>query len=88
MMDRIRQILDHAPQKGTGLLGVGFRDLATGEELYLNGDTVFPTASVFKVFVLCELFRREQEGTFSFSDCNVVCRAILTSKIIIQPRAS
>lgn len=72
MMDRIRKVLDDAAQKGTGLLGVGFRDLATGKELYLNGDTVFPTASVFKIFVLCELFRRELEGTFSFSDCHTL----------------
>ena len=68
MTERIRQIMEEAAQKGTGLLGVGFKDLATGEEVYLNGDTAFPTASVFKIFVLCELFRREQEGTFSFSD--------------------
>ena len=72
MMERIRKVLDNAALQGTGLLGVGFRDLTTGEEIYLNGDAVFPTASVFKVFVLCELFRREQEGTFSFSDCHTL----------------
>ena len=72
MMERIRKVLDNAALQGTGLLGVGFRDLTTGEEIYLNGDAVFPTASVFKVFVLCELFHREQEGTFSFSDCHTL----------------
>ena len=66
MKERIRSIIEQAAQQGTGLLGVGFKDLTTGEEVYLNGDTAFPTASVFKIFVLCELFRREKEGTFSF----------------------
>ena len=68
MMERIRKVLDNAALQGTGLLGVGFHDLTTGEEIYLNGDTVFPTASVFKVFVLCDLFHREREGAFSFSE--------------------
>ena len=68
MTAHIRQIIKEAAHKGTGLLGVGFKDLLTGEEIYLNGDTAFPTASVFKIFVLCELFRREQKGTFSFDE--------------------
>ena len=68
MYERIRNVMEEAAGQVTGLLGVGFKDLTTGEEVYLNGDTAFPTASVFNIFVLCELFRREQEGTFSFSD--------------------
>ena len=72
MIERIRKILDAASARGTGLLGVGFCDLSTGEEVYLNGEAVFPTASVFKIFVLCELFRREQEGTFSFEDRHIL----------------
>ena len=68
MNERIRNVMEQAAGQVTGLLGVGFKDLTTGEEVYLNGDTAFPTASVFKIFVLCELFRREKEGTFSFSD--------------------
>ena len=68
MNERIRNVMEQAAGQVTGLLGVGFKDLTTGEEVYLNGNTAFPTASVFKIFVLCELFRREKEGTFSFSD--------------------
>ena len=68
MYERIRNVMEQAAGQVSGLLGVGFKDLTTGEEIYLNGDTAFPTASVFKIFVLCELFRREKEGTFSFSD--------------------
>lgn len=72
MLSRIRAAIDTASKQGTGLLGVGFRDLSTGEEVYLNGDAIFPTASVYKIFVLCELFHREKEGTFSFDDRHIL----------------
>lgn len=52
----------------TGMLGVAFRDLRTQEEFYLNGDTAFPAASVFKIFLLAELFRQAEAGKFSLSD--------------------
>ena len=68
MKERIRNVIEQAAGQVSGLLGIGFKDLTTGEEVYLNGDTAFPTASVFKIFVLCELFRQEKEGTFSFAD--------------------
>lgn len=86
MTEHIRQIIKKAVQKGTGLLGVGFKDLATGEEIYLNSDTAFPTASVFKIFVLCELFRREQEGTFSFDAQHTLlnCEKSIGSGILEQ----
>ena len=86
MTAHIRQIIKEAAHKGTGLLGVGFKDLLTGEEIYLNGDTAFPTASVFKIFVLCELFRREQEGTFSFDEQHTLlnCEKSIGSGILEQ----
>ena len=86
MTAHIRQIIKEAAHKGTGLLGVGFKDLLTGEEIYLNGDTAFPTASVFKIFVLCELFRREQEGTLSFDEQHTLlnCEKSIGSGILEQ----
>jgi beta-lactamase class A len=86
MTEHIRQIIKEAAHKGTGLLGVGFKDLLTGEEIYLNGDTAFPTASVFKIFVLCELFRREQKGTFSFDEQHTLlnCEKSIGSGILEQ----
>ncbi len=86
MTAHIRQIIKKAAHKGTGLLGVGFKDLLTGEEIYLNGDTAFPTASVFKIFVLCELFRREQKGTFSFDEQHTLlnCEKSIGSGILEQ----
>ncbi|MBR5537154.1 MAG: serine hydrolase [Clostridia bacterium] len=68
MIEKLNQLFEETARKGTGLLGIGFKDLTTGEELYYNGDKVFPLASVYKIFVLCELFRRQKEGTFSFAE--------------------
>ena len=72
MIEQLKTIFEESSKAGTGRLCVGFKDLVTGEEIYYNGDTVFPTASVYKTFVLCELFRREKEGTFSFSDTHTL----------------
>ena len=86
MYERIRNVMEQAAGQVSGLLGVGFKDLTTGEEIYLNGDTAFPTASVFKIFVLCELFRREQEGTFSFDEQHTLlnCEKSIGSGILEQ----
>ena len=72
MIDQLNNLLEEAAKTVTGPLCVGFKDLNSGEEVYYNGDTVFPTASVYKTFVLCELFRRQKEGTFSFSDTHTL----------------
>ena len=68
MLKKLESLFAETAKTGTGLLGIGFKDLQTGEELYYNGDSVFPLASVYKIFVLCELFRMEKAGTFSFAD--------------------
>ena len=68
MLRKLQELFERTAQKGTGLLGIGFKDMNTGEEVYYNGDKVFPLASVYKIFVLCELFRMQKEGTFSFAD--------------------
>ena len=36
-------------------VGVAVKHLESGEELYLNGDTFFPMASVFKVPIFVEV---------------------------------
>ena len=68
MREKLQKLFEETAKKGTGLLGIGFKDMATGEELYYNGDRAFPLASVYKIFVLCELFRQQKEGTFSFDE--------------------
>lgn len=39
-----------------GILGLGLKNLDTGEELTVNGDEPFPTASTIKLAVLCAVF--------------------------------
>lgn len=68
MIAQLKSLFEEAAKSVTGPLGVGFMDLVTGEEVYHCGDTIFPTASVYKIFVLCELFRQQKEGLFSFSE--------------------
>jgi len=52
----------------TGKLGACFLDLKTGESAAWNGDDAFQTCSVFKVFLLAELFRQVKEGWYALSD--------------------
>jgi beta-lactamase class A len=50
------------------ILGVAVRHLGTEEEVNFNGDELFPTASVFKVPVIVELYRQIEAGKLSLDD--------------------
>jgi len=58
-----------------GVLGIGVKDLTTGETFYLNGDVVFPQGSSIKIPVLLELLRQDQAGTLKLSERLEVKRA-------------
>lgn len=64
----IAEIIKQYAAKTTGLLGVGYKNLKTGDEFYVNRDTLFPSASVFKVPVLVELFNQLEHGIISMDD--------------------
>ena len=66
--DRIRSVFEDQAATVTGKLGACFVDLKTGETAFWNGDDAFQTCSVFKVFLLAELFRQVSEGRFALSD--------------------
>ena len=51
-----------------GRLGVAVKHLGTGEAASLNGDELFPTASVFKVPVIVELYRQVEAGAVSLDE--------------------
>jgi len=51
-----------------GVLGVSVRHLGTGESAHLNGDKLFPTASVFKVPVIVEFHRQVERGILSLDE--------------------
>ncbi|MBI4546945.1 MAG: serine hydrolase [Ignavibacteriae bacterium] len=48
-----------------GRIGVSAENIYTGETVIINGDSLFPTASVIKLPVLVELFYRFHEGKLS-----------------------
>jgi len=51
-----------------GRLGVAVKHLGSGEAASLNGDELFPTASVFKVPVIVELYRQVEAGTIRLDE--------------------
>jgi beta-lactamase class A len=51
-----------------GMLGVAVKHLDGGESASLNGDELFPTASVFKVPVIVELYRQVEERILSLDE--------------------
>ncbi len=54
--------------KFPGRVGVGYKSLENGDSVFLNPDKLFSTASVFKIFVLVDLFRRAAEGKFDLDN--------------------
>lgn len=64
-MFNLAPILERAPGK---LIAVAFEDLESGEDYFLNPDEAFHPASTFKVHVMMEVFRQENEGLLSLQD--------------------
>lgn len=64
----LTEILESAEDGFDGRLGAAILHLGTGEEASLNGDELFPTASVFKVPVIVELYRQVEAGVVSLHD--------------------
>ena len=61
-IEGIRAIAEKYRDRVTGKLGIGFIDLQTGDKYTLNGEELFPTASVCKVFTLAALYKMVAEG--------------------------
>jgi len=59
------EVLNGPAEGFNGVLGVSVKHLGTGESANLNGDRLFPTASVFKVPVLVEFYRQAKGGILS-----------------------
>lgn len=51
-----------------GTVGIAVRDLATGETLSLNGDTLFPMASAYKVAVAGTIFSMVDAGQLTLQE--------------------
>jgi beta-lactamase class A len=64
LQSRLQELSDAFP----GVMGVAVRDLKTGEEISINGDRLFPMASVYKVPIMVEVFRQIEAKKFSLDD--------------------
>ena len=63
--EKIMEAVHKALQGYTGEFGFGFYDFTSGEECYLRKEQSIPTASVFKIYLLTELFRQVETGLIS-----------------------
>ncbi len=68
LADEVKQVIEDEVSKVNAKVGVGFKDLKSGIEVYFNPDWRFLTASVFKIFVLIELYRQVLEGKIDLND--------------------
>lgn len=64
----LKGVIDGAAEGFEGELGIAVKHLGTSESASLNGDALFPTASVFKVPVIVELYRQVDEGAMSLDE--------------------
>ena len=51
-----------------GVAGIYVRNLRTGREAAINGDTLFPTASIIKVPIMVGVFDKIRQGTLHYDD--------------------
>lgn len=59
----------------SGTLGLAARDLKSGDDLFLNADEVFPTASMVKLGILLELFRQAETGELQLDELRTIRKA-------------
>ncbi len=64
------QIKTSLPKEG--IIAVAFRDLSTGEEVFINEHEKFHAASTMKTPVLIEVFRQCKQGKLSLKDSVVI----------------
>lgn len=64
LQSRLQELSDAFP----GVIGVTARDIKTGAEVSINGDRLFPMASVYKIPIMVEIFRQIEAKKFSLDD--------------------
>ena len=67
-IERLKKQIEGEIKGVEGIVGVAVKHLESGQELYINEDTYFPMASVFKVPILTEVLAQVKEGKFSLED--------------------
>lgn len=70
--DKLRENIVTVLQKQPGIYAVAFKDLDTGEEIFINERETFHAASTMKTPVLVEICRQVVAGKFSLADSIIV----------------
>ncbi len=66
----LKSKLEGIEKEFEGTIGIAVKNLGTGEEAIVNGDIIFPLASVFKIPVIATLYRQVDAGNISL-DANI-----------------
>jgi beta-lactamase class A len=65
---RLRRELTRLMDEFRGIAGVAVLDVMSGEEIALNGDETFPTASSIKIHILAQLLARAERGEVNLGE--------------------
>ncbi|HEY6349354.1 MAG TPA: serine hydrolase [Candidatus Angelobacter sp.] len=72
MWQKLQEQIRAVDQQLDGVLAVAVKDLASGEEFFINADEIMPQASSIKITVLAELYLQAQQGKLKLTDEYVV----------------
>ncbi|GAB1445974.1 hypothetical protein MASR2M41_17160 [Flammeovirgaceae bacterium] len=67
-MDKLKDDIINTLTNVKGEFAVAFKDLSTGETLFINEKEVFHAASTMKTPVMIEVYKQAAEGKFSLND--------------------
>jgi beta-lactamase class A len=64
----LKESIENELTKPSGIFAVAFKDLTTGEEIFINEHTMFHAASTMKAPVMVEVYKQATAGKFSLKD--------------------
>jgi beta-lactamase class A len=64
---KLKNTLSNKVNDFEGVAGVAVKSLTSDNSIYINGDEIFPTASIIKIHVLTQLFSMEDKGEINLS---------------------
>lgn len=67
-IDTVKENIVNELSKTEGNFGIAFKDLTTGETLFINEKEVFHAASTMKTPVMIEIYKQVEKGEISLSD--------------------
>lgn len=68
LWERLRGELETRVRDFAGVAGIAILDLTSGQEIAINADEVFPTASSIKIHILTQLILRAERGEIDLAE--------------------